>query len=171
MVSTETQILRAPQPFPGIQCGQQSLWKWEVSGGKAGRREAGAQVNYRGSDPGLVPRGGWGASPLSQHFRPLLSRRWDGEAGPLLLPPPHPFAFVLSSIPLAPMLPAAERLEPTAWLLAGAGGLSGHQGPAPAEGLSLGCLPLPFTEPWGQGVALWSLCSGTTLRAVGHPWM
>lgn len=33
----------SPSPFLGIQCGQQSLWKLELFGGKSGHREAGAQ--------------------------------------------------------------------------------------------------------------------------------
>lgn len=33
----------SPSPFLGMQCGQQSLWKLELLGGKPGHREAGAQ--------------------------------------------------------------------------------------------------------------------------------
>lgn len=39
-------------PFLGIQCGQQSLRKLELFGGKSGPR-----VNYGGNDPALVSLG------------------------------------------------------------------------------------------------------------------
>lgn len=63
----------ASSPFLGIQCGQQSLWKLELFGGKSGHSELGPRVNYRGNDPGLVSLEV--AGPVSQHCSPLTSRR------------------------------------------------------------------------------------------------
>lgn len=68
---------------------------WNCLEVNQGPEKLGPRVNYRGNDSGLVSLGM--AGPVSQHCSPL-TRRWDGEVGPLL-PPPLPIPLPLSCPP------------------------------------------------------------------------
>lgn len=132
----------SPSPFLGIQCGQQSLWKLELSGGKSGHRKAGAQSLITEEMTLVWSLWGW----LVQFPSTAAPCKVEGGKGRLVLsclPPSHPFAFLWPSFSL-PLMLLTEKLELSAWVLAGGGGLK-----------TLTAVPvtkvLPPTEPPSSG--------------------